>query len=110
MQKVFFGRKILDSEILAPPWKVSLPMENFLATPLDFYMHCIFLSLFFLSTGRRACLGEQLARTELFIIFVSLLQHFEYSAPPGKSVSLEGHLGISFAPKNPNLVYHRKDI
>uniref|UniRef100_A0A8C6WPX2 Cytochrome P450 2K1-like n=1 Tax=Neogobius melanostomus TaxID=47308 RepID=A0A8C6WPX2_9GOBI len=35
------------------------------------------------SAGRRACPGEALARMELFIIFVTLMQHFRFTPPPG---------------------------
>ncbi|KAJ8017124.1 hypothetical protein DPEC_G00014500 [Dallia pectoralis] len=35
------------------------------------------------SLGRRVCLGESLARMELFIFFTSLLQRFRFSPPPG---------------------------
>ncbi|XP_010891676.2 cytochrome P450 2K1-like [Esox lucius] len=35
------------------------------------------------SLGRRLCLGESLARMELFIFFASLLQRFRFSPPPG---------------------------
>ncbi|XP_077408817.1 cytochrome P450 2K4-like isoform X2 [Vanacampus margaritifer] len=35
------------------------------------------------SAGRRVCLGESLARMELFIFFVTLLQHFRFGPPPG---------------------------
>ncbi|KAI4794507.1 hypothetical protein KUCAC02_032018 [Chaenocephalus aceratus] len=37
------------------------------------------------SAGRRACLGESLARMELFIFFTSLLQHFRFTPAPGVS-------------------------
>lgn len=33
------------------------------------------------SAGRRICVGEQLARMDLFIFFASLLQRFEFSIP-----------------------------
>ncbi|KAL0196644.1 hypothetical protein M9458_005184, partial [Cirrhinus mrigala] len=34
---------------------------------------------------RRVCLGESLARMELFLFFTSLLQHFRFTPPPGVS-------------------------
>ncbi|XP_070704955.1 cytochrome P450 2K1-like isoform X1 [Pempheris klunzingeri] len=37
------------------------------------------------SAGRRICLGESLARMELFIFFVTILQHFRFTPPPGVS-------------------------
>uniref|UniRef100_A0A8C6L8M4 Cytochrome P450 2K1-like n=1 Tax=Nothobranchius furzeri TaxID=105023 RepID=A0A8C6L8M4_NOTFU len=37
------------------------------------------------SAGRRICLGESLARMELFIFFITLLQRFRFTPPPGVS-------------------------
>ncbi|KAK9978450.1 hypothetical protein ABG768_020201 [Culter alburnus] len=37
------------------------------------------------SAGRRVCLGESLARMELFLFFTFLLQHFHFTPPPGVS-------------------------
>ena len=39
--------------------------------------------------GRRACLGEQLARQELFIFFTPLMLHFNIKLPEGATVNLE---------------------
>lgn len=35
------------------------------------------------SAGRRRCIGERLARTQVFVIFVEILRHFQISATPG---------------------------
>ncbi|XP_031215356.1 cytochrome P450 2D28-like [Mastomys coucha] len=36
------------------------------------------------AAGRRACLGEPLARMELFLFFTCLLQRFSFSVPAGQ--------------------------
>ncbi|XP_018589792.1 cytochrome P450 2J2-like [Scleropages formosus] len=51
------------------------------------------------SAGMRVCLGEQMARMELFLFFTSLLQRFTFSPPPGVEPDLEGVLGFTYAPK-----------
>ncbi|XP_070836474.1 cytochrome P450 2K1-like [Chaetodon trifascialis] len=44
------------------------------------------------SAGRRVCLGESLAKMELFLLFASLLQRFRFTPPPGVTVE---ELGLS---------------
>ncbi|XP_054913092.1 cytochrome P450 2J2-like [Poeciliopsis prolifica] len=51
------------------------------------------------SAGKRVCIGEQLARMELFLFFTSLLQRFKFSPPPGEQPSLEFKLGATRNPK-----------
>ncbi|NWW51816.1 CP2J2 protein, partial [Pedionomus torquatus] len=51
------------------------------------------------SVGKRSCLGELLARSELFLFFASLLQKFTFQAPPDTKLTLDFKLGITMAPK-----------
>ncbi|KAM6219187.1 cytochrome P450 2J2-like [Rhynchocyon petersi] len=50
------------------------------------------------SAGKRVCLGEQLARTELFIFFTSFLQKFTFRPPANEKLSLKFRLGITLSP------------
>ncbi|NXH17145.1 CP2J2 protein, partial [Bucco capensis] len=50
------------------------------------------------SLGKRACLGELLARSELFLFFTALLQNFTFQAPKGTKLSLQFQLGATLAP------------
>ncbi|GAB6030774.1 hypothetical protein CHUAL_007622 [Chamberlinius hualienensis] len=55
------------------------------------------------SSGKRACVGEPLARMELFLYFVSLLQQLKFIPPNGKMPSLETYPGIATRPKFRNI-------
>ncbi|VDM70799.1 unnamed protein product [Strongylus vulgaris] len=50
------------------------------------------------SVGKRQCLGESLARAELFLIFSNLLKQFEFRPPPGKDLSTKRLLGLTVSP------------
>ncbi|XP_051855523.1 cytochrome P450 2J4-like [Antechinus flavipes] len=50
------------------------------------------------SVGKRACLGEQLARAELFLFFTSLLQKFTFQPPPNTQLSLDFLSGLTVSP------------
>uniref|UniRef100_A0A8D0L8X5 Cytochrome P450 family 2 subfamily AB member 15 n=1 Tax=Sphenodon punctatus TaxID=8508 RepID=A0A8D0L8X5_SPHPU len=50
--------------------------------------------------GPRVCLGEQLARTELFIFFTTLLRAFSFRLPEGvKEISTQPVIGIIMHPE-----------
>ena len=49
--------------------------------------------------GRRVCLGELVAKMELFLYLTTLLKNFDFLLPEGSSPpSTEGELGIAYAP------------
>ncbi|KAM9385826.1 cytochrome P450 2J6-like [Pholidichthys leucotaenia] len=52
------------------------------------------------SAGKRLCLGESLARMELFLFFTSFMQHFTFSMPAGVKPDLGYRSGITLAPKS----------
>ncbi|XP_054473937.1 cytochrome P450 2K1-like [Anoplopoma fimbria] len=53
------------------------------------------------SAGRRVCLGESLARMELFLFFTTFLQHFHFTPPHGVSedeLDLTPRVGFTLNP------------
>ncbi|XP_049444374.1 cytochrome P450 2J4-like isoform X1 [Epinephelus fuscoguttatus] len=50
------------------------------------------------SAGKRVCLGENLAKMELFLFFTSFMQHFTFSTPAGVKPVMDYCIGMSLAP------------
>ncbi|XP_016069983.1 PREDICTED: cytochrome P450 2U1, partial [Miniopterus natalensis] len=59
--------------------------------------------------GKRVCMGEQLAKMELFLMFVSLMQSFTFALPKdAKKPILTGRYGLTLAPYPFNIIISKR--
>ncbi|KFZ68974.1 Cytochrome P450 2U1, partial [Podiceps cristatus] len=59
--------------------------------------------------GKRVCMGEPLAKMELFLIFASLMQSFTFLYPENAAKpSMEGRFGLTLAPCPFNIIALKK--
>uniref|UniRef100_A0A669Q0W4 Cytochrome P450 family 2 subfamily J member 2 n=1 Tax=Phasianus colchicus TaxID=9054 RepID=A0A669Q0W4_PHACC len=85
---------VYDSDHWATPWKFN--PNHFLDLDGNFVHKEAFLPF---SAGHRVCLGEQMARVELFIFFTNLLRAFTFQLPEGvKEINPEYILGAILQP------------
>uniref|UniRef100_A0A3B4EC00 Cytochrome P450, family 2, subfamily AE, polypeptide 1 n=1 Tax=Pygocentrus nattereri TaxID=42514 RepID=A0A3B4EC00_PYGNA len=81
--------------------------ENFLDEKGQFCKNDCFLPF---SLGPRVCLGESLAKTELFIFFTSLIQRLKFSWPPGAPPpNMDGVMGAVRSPFPFSTVCHSRE-
>ncbi|XP_782513.2 cytochrome P450 2U1 [Strongylocentrotus purpuratus] len=60
--------------------------------------------------GLRACLGEKLARMQMFIIFTSLLQRFTFClADDSRSAGMKGKAGMAYSPLKYDIILKRRE-
>ena len=51
-------------------------------------------------TGRRECLGKQLAQMELFLAFSNILHKFSFTLPDGaETPNMQGIMGSTLSPQ-----------
>eukprot|EP00794_Sanderia_malayensis_P012085 gene12085-13329_t len=61
--------------------------------------------------GRRVCLGEAMAKIELFLFLSNILQRYEIQQVPGECPpSLEGTLSVAYSPKPFNVVLKQRGM
>ncbi|XP_019640068.1 PREDICTED: cytochrome P450 2U1-like [Branchiostoma belcheri] len=68
----------MDPQLFPEPDKFN--PDRFLDRHGNFFKHEALIPF---SVGPRVCLGEQLAKMEVFLLFVFLMQHFTFSSPEG---------------------------
>ena len=58
------------------------------------------ITIFF--PGKRSCIGESLAKMEMFLFLSAIVQNYKITTPPGEDLSLEtidGVFGLTHVPK-----------
>ncbi|KAK2907788.1 cytochrome P450 2J2-like isoform X2 [Channa argus] len=60
------------------------------------------------SAGKRVCIGENLAKMELFFFFTSFMQRFTFSMPAGVKPLMEYRLGATLAPRQYDICVTRR--
>uniref|UniRef100_A0A8C5M1W2 Cytochrome P450 n=1 Tax=Leptobrachium leishanense TaxID=445787 RepID=A0A8C5M1W2_9ANUR len=87
------------SSVLQDPTFFAKPLEFYPEHFLDSEGKFVKIDAFLpFSAGRRSCLGENLAKMELFLFFTILMQKFTFKPPPGEEVDLTPNSGVTTSP------------
>ncbi|XP_071482221.1 cytochrome P450 2J2-like [Diadema antillarum] len=88
-----------DPEVFRP--------ERFLSKDgKSFVKHDAFMPF---GAGRRKCLGEQLAKMEMFLFFTNIMQRFKVSLPPGTKADFShGHRATTLLPKPYQVIFEER--
>lgn len=57
------------------------------------------------SSGKRSCIGEELAKMAIFLYTSHILYHFTISHHPDQIIDLEGIVGFTLIPKSHRLIF-----
>ena len=95
-EEIFKGDQWLDGMVFNP--KRFIDAEGKLVRPADFLPY---------STGRRKCIGEKLAGSELFMIFSSIVQKFEIYSE--NEIAEQMEIGFINIPKNFKIHLRRRN-
>ncbi|KJH45566.1 hypothetical protein DICVIV_08403 [Dictyocaulus viviparus] len=97
---------LMNDESVFHEWKIFRP-ERFLDTDRRLRHIDEFLPF---SIGKRQCLGESLARAELFLIFSNLLKKFRFRPPFGSTLSTKRILGLTVSPPTYDCVVESRKL
>ena len=84
------------------PEPLKFQPDRFLAEDGSFLKPESFLPF---QSGKRVCVGEELARMILFLFAGTILRAFVVSVPSGETADLEGECGITLVPKPHRLIF-----
>ena len=62
------------------------------------------------SVGRRVCLGEKLAKRELFLFFCYLIKHFKFEKHGNEEIDLRGNFGATLSPDSYHVSVTRRMV
>lgn len=60
------------------------------------------------STGKRICMGESLAKLELFLFFAAIMHQYRFSRVPGQKLNFEPINGLTLRPPQTTLLFEKR--